>query len=158
MSRPDKLSTSTPHELPEDLPESITVDVSMDEALCGDDPEDHDDEFVEKFVNWEAEIQTSSALNDLASSYVDEDDVGQATCLLWVDQAEVYPVCDGHYLAKKDGQWSGFTTHPNYHQLRERMERSVEEGRHCSFCYRERVKALRERIEDVVDVEVDVQR
>ena len=138
--------------------ETITREVPIEECLNGRTREESnmDDEDIEAFVEMTKDIERSDALRQVAKERLDEDDVPEATTLLWIDAAEVYPLCAACYHENRDGAWTGSTQNHNHKQLREHMREELENGRPCSFCKDERVKELKEGIADEVDVEVVV--
>ena len=141
--------------------ESITVEVPIEEALNGKTREEaletgHDEDSIEDFVEMTRDIERDRALRDLAKERVDKDDVPRAESLLWIDEAEVYSLCGRHYFEKRDGAWTGSTTYEKHAELRRQKEEDLREGRHCSECYYERVKAVQEELAGEVDVEVEI--
>jgi len=143
-----------------DIPDTLDVEFPIKEALNGKRPEESNlnDEAIEDFVEWTKDIEISKALRDLAEDLVDDDDLPEADSLLWVDQAEVYSLCAACYHENCDGAWTGSTANPHYAELQHQKQQALEEGRPCTFCRDERVKALKEDLAEQVDVEVTVRR
>ena len=149
------MTTDTP-----DIPDTLDVEFPIEEALNGKRPEESnlDDEAIEDFVAMTKDIEISKALCDLAEDHVDEDDLPEADSLLWIDPAEVYSLCAGCYHENRNGAWTGSTSNPHYAEFQQQKQQALEEGRPCTFCRDERVKALKESLAEQVDVEVTVQR
>jgi hypothetical protein len=128
-----------------DIPDTLDVEFPIEEALNGKHPAESnlDDEAIEDFIAMTKDIEVSQALRNLAEDLVDEDDLPEADSLLWVDQAEVYSLCAGCYHENRNGAWTGSTSNPHYQNLREKKQQALKEGRPCTFCRDERVKALK---------------
>jgi hypothetical protein len=143
-----------------DIPDTLDVEFPIEEALNGKHPAESnlDDEAIEDFIAMTKDIEVSQALRNLAEDLVDEDDLPEADSLLWVDQAEVYSLCASCYHENRDGAWTGSTQNPHYQKLWDKKQQALEEGRPCTFCRDERVKALKEDLAEQVDVEVTVRR
>jgi hypothetical protein len=139
-----------------DTPDSIDIEITHEEAFGPLDPDDLDEDEREMWVDMEADIQVSRALRELAEKRLNEDDVPEADRLLWIDEAEVYSLCGACYDQKKDGAWTGGTSHPNHAELRETMEERLAEGTPCVDCKDARIRELKDEIEDDIDVEVTV--
>jgi hypothetical protein len=141
-----------------DIPSTLEVTFPVEEALNGRTPEESNlaDEDIESFVDMTADIERSRALRDLAEEIVDEDELPEATGLLWVDQAEVYSLCDHHYREKRDGAWTGSTQNPHYQELREQKEQALRDGRPCTDCLEDRISELKEAIDERVEITVEV--
>jgi hypothetical protein len=139
-----------------DTPDSIDIEITHEEAFGPLDPDGLDDDERQMWVDMEADIQVSRALRELAEERLDEDDVPEADHLLWIDEAEVYSLCTPCYEQKADAAWTGATTHPHHDRLRRKMQERLHEGTPCSDCKDERIRELKDEIEDEVDVEVTV--
>lgn len=113
-----------------------------------------DEDAVSDFVEWTKDIERSRALRELARDRLDEDGVPEADTLLWVDEAEVYPLCRVCYSSNQDGAWTGSTQNPDFDELQWKMSQRLEEGCPCAFCKSDRIDELKEEIADEVDVEV----
>jgi len=135
---------------------SIKRQVPIEECLNGKTREESnlDDESIEDFVSWTKEIEKSEALREAALERLDEDNVPEATDLLWIDQAEVYPLCAACYRENQDGSWTGSTSNPNYDELRQTMSQKVAEGTPCAFCKDNHVDELKSELREDIDVEV----
>lgn len=144
----------------EEIPSTLEVSFPIEEALGGDSLEETslDEDSIQVLVDMTEDIETSRALREIAEDLVDEDDLPRAKSLLWIDQAEVYSLCHGCYAENSDGAWTGSTTHPDYEKLRKQKLEDLEDGRPCSFCRDERLRDLVSCLEDVVDIEVSVER
>lgn len=138
--------------------ETIQREVPIQECLNGKTREESnlDDEAIEDFVNMTKDIERSRALREVAEERLDEDELPEATTLLWIDAAEVYSLCGSCYHENRDGAWTGSTQNPNQFELQQKMNERLEEGVPCSFCKRDRIKQLKEGIAEEVDVEVVV--
>lgn len=138
--------------------ETITRGVPIEECLNGKNRKESglDEEAIEDFVAWTKDIERSKALREVARDRLDEDEVPQADSLLWVDQAEVYALCSECCFENRDGQWTGSTQNPNYHELQQKMNERLQDGCPCAFCKSDHVNELKEEIADEVDVEVVV--
>jgi hypothetical protein len=137
-----------------DIPDSITVEITHDEAFGPLNPHELDDDEREMWVDLEADIQTSEALREIALDQLDEDDIPEASHLLWVDEAEVYPLCLPCYEQKADAAWTGGTKHPHHDRLRQTMREKLAAGTSCSDCKHDRVEELKADLNDQIDVEV----
>ena len=137
---------------------TIQREVPIQECLNGKtrDESNLDDEAIKDFVNMTKDIERSRALREVAEERLDEDDLPEATTLLWIDAAEVYSLCGSCYHENRDGAWTGSTQNPNQFELQQKMNERLEEGVPCSFCKSDRIKELKEEIADEVDVEVVV--
>ncbi|WP_229774206.1 hypothetical protein [Halocalculus aciditolerans] len=146
-NRRDTMSTKT-----------ITREVPIQECLNGKtrDESNLDDDAIEDFVEWTKEIERSEALREVARQRLDEDELPEATSLLWIDAAEVYCLCSSCYHENRDGAWTGSTQNPNQAELRQKLNERLEEGTPCSFCKSDRIEQLKEELADEVDVEVVV--
>lgn len=135
---------------------SITREVPIEECLNGKTREESglDEDSIEVFVEWTRDIERSEALRELALEELDEDELPQATELLWIDQAEVYSLCASCYHEKRDGSWTGSTQNPNYPELKQAMAEKVSEGTPCTFCKDDRVDELKDELSEEVDVDV----
>lgn len=137
---------------------TLQREVPIQECLNGKTREESnlDEEAIEDFVEWTKDIERSKALREVARERLDEDDVTQADSLLWVDQAEVYALCSACYFDNRDGEWTGSTQNPNYHELQQKMNERLQDGCPCAFCKSDRIDELKEEIADEVNVEVVV--
>jgi hypothetical protein len=138
------------------IPDSISIEITHEEAFGPLDPADLDDDEREMWVDMEADIQRSEALREIAEEQLDEDEIPEATHLLWIDEAEVYPLCPPCYDRKADAAWTGGTEHPHHGRLRSKMEDRLAEGTPCTDCKDARVRELKADLEERVDVEVTV--
>lgn len=137
---------------------NISRKVPIQECLNGKTREESnlDDDSIEDFVEWTKDIERSEALREIAEEQLDEDELPEATTLLWIDAAEVYCLCSSCYYENREGAWTGSTQNPNRAELQQKMNERLEEGVPCTFCKRDRVKDLKEELADEVDVEVVV--
>lgn len=141
---------------------TVTREVPIQECLNGKTRKEAlentklDEDSIEDFVEWTKDIERSRALREVAEERLDEDELPRATTLLWIDAAEVYSLCGSCYHENRDGAWTGSTQNPNQFELQQKMNERLEEGVPCSFCKSDRIKELKEEIEDEVDVEVVV--
>lgn len=149
-----------PEAVLEDAPESIEIEVSIEEALGGHDPEDLnlEEEELESWIGFEADLQTRSRLREIARELIDDSEIPEARSLLWIDRAEVYTLCGGCYHANREGAWTGSTSNPDYEQLREHMHRKLEDGTPCAFCRSDRLDEIVDRLEDEIEISVEVDR
>jgi len=71
---------------------SIRREVSIQECLNGKtrDESNLNENTIEEFVKMTKDIERSRALRELAEERADDDELPEATTLLWVDAAEVY--------------------------------------------------------------------
>lgn len=138
--------------------QTITREIPIQECLNGKTREESnlDEDAIEDFVAWTKDIERSQALREVAEERLDEDDLPEATTLLWIDAAEVYSLCASCYHENRDGAWTGSTQNPNQFELQQKMNERLEEGVPCSFCKSDRIKELKEEIDEEVDVEVVV--
>jgi len=137
---------------------TIQREIPIQECLNGKTREESnlDDEAIEDFVNMTKDIERSRALREVAEDQLDEEELPEATTLLWIDAAEVYSLCGSCYHENRDGAWTGSTQNPNQFELQQKMNERLEEGVPCSFCKSDRIKELKEEIADEVEVEVVV--
>lgn len=138
---------------------TITVEVPIEDCfpdVFGEETEipapDERDESDEKIIDMTKDIKRSEYLRERAEERLNEKDLQEAEKLLWIDEAEVYSVCYGHYEQKRDGEWSGFTENPNYEELRQKMRERLSEGVPCSSCRSNRINELKEQIEGEVEI------
>lgn len=145
------MSTAEPND-------TITVEVPIEECLNGKTREESnlDEDVIEDFVEWTKDIERSEALREAAEEKLDEGDLPQADRLLWVDQAEVYSVCSACYRHDRQGEWTGSTQNPNYHELKQAMHEKLQEGTPCTFCKSDRIEAIKEELAETTEVEVVV--
>ncbi|ELZ96210.1 hypothetical protein [Haloferax sulfurifontis] len=137
---------------------TIQREVPIQECLNGKTREESnlDEDAIEDFVNMTKDIERSRALREVAEERLDEDELPEATTLLWIDAAEVYSLCASCYHENRDGAWTGSTQNPNQFELQQKMNERLEKGVPCSFCKSDRIKELKEEIADEVEVEVVV--
>jgi hypothetical protein len=140
-----------------DLPDSITIEVSTAEALDPIDSDTIDAEEREQLVALEAVLQTDARLAELALEHMDEDALPEAESLLWLDEAEVYPLCPVHYHEKQDAAWTGGTSHPNHAELKQEMYERLRDGTPCADCKTERRRELETEIRERVTINVEVE-
>jgi len=138
--------------------QKIQREVPIEECLNGNTREESnlDEDAIEDFVEWTKEIERSEALREAAREEMNEDDLPQAQTLFWVDQAEVYPLCSACYRHDRQGEWTGSTQNPNYHELKQTMQEKLREGCACAFCKSDRIEAIKEEIAENTEVEVVV--
>lgn len=144
------------------MTETVELEIGIEECYPdyagGREPtipsrDEWDDEIAVKMTT---DIKKSEFLRERAEGRLNGDDLPQAETLLWVDQAEVYSLCDDHYREKRDGAWTGFTENPNYHELREKMQERLSNGVPCSSCRRERIEKLKAQIEEEIEISIEV--
>jgi len=137
---------------------TLKREVPIEECLNGKTREesDIDADAIEDFIEMTKDIERSQALREVAEDQLDEDTLPEASTLLWIDAAEVYSLCSACYHKNRDGAWTGSTQNPNQAELREKMHERLDEGMPCTFCKRDRIKELKEKLADEVDVEVVV--
>lgn len=137
---------------------TIQREIPIQECLNGKTREESnlDDEAIDDFVNMTKDIERSRALREVAEDQIDEEELPEATTLLWIDAAEVYSLCGSCYHENRDGAWTGSTQNPNQFELQQKMNERLEEGVPCSFCKSDRIKELKEEIAEEVEVEVVV--
>lgn len=138
------------------LPNKLTRELPIEQALAGVDPDELPEDEVEKFVELEKDFERRDLLKEAARELLDEEDIRQADRLLWIDQCEVYSLCQEHYRAKSEGAWTGFSEHRNFREFQQQMRERLEEGVPCVDCKQARIEAIADEIEDIVDVEVSV--
>ncbi|WP_248911042.1 hypothetical protein [Halocatena marina] len=143
--------------------EIIKVDLPIEDCypdVFGEEtevpPPDERDETDEVIIEMTVDSKRREVLRDLAEDRLDEDDLPEAETLLWIDQAEVYSLCEGHYLEKCEGAWTGFTENPNYEELRRKMNERLSQGVPCSSCRRDRINELMKQIEDELEISIEV--
>lgn len=107
-------------------------------------------------VQMTKDIKKSEFLRERAEEQLNEEEIERAERLLWIDEAEVYSCCVGHYLQKQDGAWTGFTTHPQHDKIKEIKQKELREGRPCTFCKDNRIKQLKEEIEEEIEISIEV--
>lgn len=136
----------------------ITREVPIEECLNGKTREETslDDDAIEDFVEWTKDIERSEALRELAREQFDPDSVPEASTLLWIDAAEVYPLCSGCYHENRDGAWTGSTSNPNQGELRQTLQQQIDEGRPCAFCKSDRIDELKEEIAEETTVKIEI--
>lgn len=139
-----------------DTMKTVTREVPIEECLNGKTREESDleEEHIEEFVNMTKDIERSKALRNEAEETLDEENLPEATTLLWIDAAEVYSLCSQCYHENSDGAWTGSTQNPNQFELQKKMNERLESGVPCSFCKDERVKEIKKELAEQIDVEV----
>ncbi len=95
------------------MTETVTIDLPIEECYSGGFTESPDipapedrDETDEMVISMTKDIKKSEFLRERAEERLNEDDLPQATALLWIDKAEVYSLCDDHYHEKRKGAWT----------------------------------------------------
>ena len=138
-------------------PASIERTIHIDQVLNGDTRDELPDEEVQKFIDMEQKFEAEAALKDLARDLLDEDTIPEADTLLWIDQCEVYSLCEGHYEQKQEGEWTGFSERDDFPSFRKEMLERLSEGVPCVECKTSAVKQLADELEAHVDVHVTVE-
>ncbi|WP_338740400.1 hypothetical protein [Haloplanus salilacus] len=139
-----------------DTPDSISIEITHEEAFGPLDPDDLEEDERQMWIDMEADIQRSEALREIAEERLDVEEIPEATHLLWIDEAEVYPLCPPCYDRKADAVWTGGTEHPHHGRLRSKMQERLQEGTPCADCKDARVRELKDDLKEQVDVEVTV--
>jgi hypothetical protein len=137
-------------------PARIEREVHIDQVLNGETREELPDEEVQQFVDMEEKFEAEAALKDLARELLDEETIPEADTLLWIDQCEVYSLCYGHYEAKQEGEWTGFSERDDFPSFRQEMLERLSEGVPCVECKTSAVRELADELEAHVDVEVTI--
>lgn len=153
INQTDDESTMTEVEIP--IEECYPDVVGREKTIPAEDEMTETDETM---VEMTKSIKQSEVLRDLAEERLDEDDLPEASRLLWIDAAEVYSVCGGCLYENRDCQWTGFTENPNQDELREAMRDRLDSGVPCTFCRSNRIDDLKEQFADEVEVEIEVIR
>lgn len=136
--------------------ETVSITVNLRDALGGVDPGDLDDCTVEGALDLETDLAKERALRKRARDRLDVATVTRAKRLLWIDEAEVYAVCDDCYEDNRDGAWTGSTEHPHYQDLMDDMCEKLEDGAPCAFCKTERVDDLVADLAERIEFDVTV--
>jgi len=138
------------------LPDRLEKTITLSDAIGGADPSDLDNESLAAFVGVEKDMAEREMLKELARDRLDEDDLPEAAHLLWVDQAEVYPLCSACYEQQKHGAWTGSTNHPHFEELMQTMNERLENGTACAQCKRDTIDGMIDTFAEMVDVDVTV--